>query len=509
MPLDTDKDIVLVNPNTGGSYRNAGMQNEYPGLGYLSSSLRAVGYPPQLVDSRLLNLSVDSTIGEVTRELRKIVGIAMFTETAVPWVRQLTQAIKEESPKTHVVLGGYYPTLQTERALKLVPDADSIVRGEGEQTLVELAQRIQAGEQWRETPGLAYRHDDTETTIFTPNRNLVKDLDTLPFPDRYAQANQIDELLIEGSRGCFNRCVFCALHPFISPPDGSTAWRGRSPEHIVEEMKQLRKSHPSVKRFRFIDPCFFGSNKMMERNMRLAKMIEENVPDVELVVEGRVVDIQERARTLLQSLKRAGLKEIYVGLEAGSEKILRIMRKGFREEQALNGLRILEEERLFYEFGFMMFTPWTEEANVDENIAFLKQIGFLDLHLLFRQMDVIPATPAMENSGELTPKGNSGYYTYENAHGIEDLKQFAKVLESTQKGFFEDMFEIYNKIRMAYEGGNREIIEISKELNNIITDVFEYCRARVKLGEDFAEVATNCVGKFGPQVRIIYDKLNI
>ncbi len=507
MSPEKSNDIVLINPNTGGSYRNAGMKNEYPGLGYLSSALKASGFPLQLIDSRLLDLSIEETITEVTKCFRKMVGIAMFTETAVPWVNQLTETIKEKNPDTHIVLGGYYPTLQTERALALVPGADSIVRGEGEQTLVELAQRIDAEEEWTETKGIAYRDNDSNNVVFTQNRDLVKDLDTLPFPDRYAKEDQIDELLLEGSRGCFNRCTFCALDPFIESSDASTAWRGRSPEHIVKEMMMLRESHPSINRFRFIDPCFFGSNKMMGRNEKLASLIKEHMSNVELVLEGRVVDIQKKSQPLLKSLKKSGLKEIYVGLEAGSEKILKTMRKGFRSTQALDGLRILEEEGIFYEFGFMMFTPWTEESDIDENIAFLKQIEFLDLHLLFRQMDIIPATPAMQNSGELTPKGNSGYYTYKNIPDVENFKQFSKVFEETQKDFFEDMFELYNQIRLSYESGNIDVIDISKDLNKIIIGIFEYCRTHVKLGEGFTEVAANCVKEFDSKLNIIRNKL--
>jgi len=503
---EVNTDFVLVNPNTGGSYRNANMQNEYPGLGYLSASLRSVGLPPQIIDSRLSNLSAESTIVEVMKISRKLVGIAMFTENAVPWVRRLTAAVKEESPGTHVVLGGYYPTLQTERALDMVTDADSVVRGEGELTLMELAQRINEGEEWRTTSGIAFRGQDNSVR-YTEAREPVRNLDSLPYPDRYADEDQINEILMEGSRGCFNRCVFCALRPFIAPPDSSTAWRGRSPEHIVGEMRILLKEYPSVKRFRFIDPCFFGSGAMTGRNMELARLIREKVTGAELVVEGRVVDIRESTRPLLKELKRAGLKEMYVGLEAGSEKILKKMKKGFRREQALESLRILEKEGIFYEFGFMMFTPWTTEADMDDNISFLQQTGFLDLHLLFRQMDVIPSTDAMKKSGKLIPKGGSGYFTYENVPPVEDLKNFAKIFESSQRRFFEDMFGIYDRIRIAYEAGNEGIIGISKEFNDLIIGIFTYCRDNLNKCNGHEALAADCVRKYGPLVKNIDEKL--
>lgn len=494
-----EREIVLVNPNHGGSYRSAKMHNEYLGLGSLAAYLETQDLTSEIIDARLFKLTSSQTAVESLRFHPKVIGISMFVQTASEWVNQFTRIVKTEDPHVQIVLGGYYPTLQTDKALDIVPEADAVIRSEGEYTLADLALRILSSQSWNETPGIASRRSDGVIQNAMP-RSLIKNIDALPFPRRYAQEDAIDEVLVEGSRGCFNRCVYCAIEPALDNPPPSLAWRGHSPEYIVAQMQQLRKVYPHVNIFRFIDPEFFGSPGMMHRNLQLAELIKENIPGIQLIVEGRIVDLQERSRPLIKALKDAGLVEVYIGLESGNNEILKHMHKGMTSEQALRATKLLEEEGIFYEFGFMMITPWSTENTVKESVDFLKQISFLELHSLFTQMDVIPGTPAMVESGPIFPRGQSGYYTYENEPFVENLKQLGKIFEASQKPFLEMMWYLYQDIRLRFEAGDKDVLKIEKMLNKLVIDIFDHCYKGIKTELSHQEIVNSCVEIYASRV---------
>src|SRR5262249_60883361 len=91
-------------------------------------------------------------------------------------------------PRTHALhchftMGGHFPSLSYEQTLELVPELDSVVRFEGESTLLELVDAVVSGKEWREIHGLAYRDDERGVVLAKP-RALLEDLDQLPYPDR-------------------------------------------------------------------------------------------------------------------------------------------------------------------------------------------------------------------------------------------------------------------------------------------------------------------------------------
>lgn len=494
-----EREIVLVNPNHGGTYRSAKMHNEYLGLGSLASYLETQDRTSEIIDARLFKLTSSQAAVESLRFHPKVIGISMFAQPAAEWVNQFSQVVRTEDPSVQIVLGGYYPTLQTNKAMEIVPEADAIVRSEGEHTLADLALRILTGRSWDNVPGIVYRGHSGGIIQTNISRPLIKDIDKLPFPRRYAQESNIDEVLIEGSRGCFNRCVYCAIEPALDNPPQPLAWRSHSPEYIVAQMQELRKIYPQVNTFRFIDPEFFGSPGMMKRNLQIAELIKRNVPGVQLIVEGRIIDLQERSRPLIKALKAAGLVEVYIGLESGNEEILKRMHKGMSKEQALRATKLLEEEGIFYEFGFMMITPWSTEETVNGSVNLLRQISFLELHSLFTQMDVIPGTPAMVESGLIYPRGQSGYYTYDNEPFVEALKQLGKTFETSQKPFLETTWYLYQDIRLRFEAGDRDVLKIEKMLNQLVLEIFDHCYKGIKTGLSPQEIVDSCVEIYSPQ----------
>lgn len=185
------------------------------------------------------------------------------------------------------------------------------------------------------------------------------------------------------------------------------------------------------------------------------------------------------------------------------------MRKEFRVEQALESLRILEEEGVFYEFGFMMFSPWTQESDIDANVRFLRRVHFLPMHLMFRQMDVIPSTPSAKQVKGLVPKGTTGYFTYENVPTVQKLKAFARFFEASRKDFFEESHKLYEGVRAEYESGNVAVIGVSRILSDMAIEAFEFCRNALQSSDDFSEVANRCTDIFLPKMLAVRNDIPV
>src|SRR2546430_15914700 len=111
--------------------------------------------------------------------------------------------LRQNGVKCHFTVGGHFPSLSYERALELMPEANSVVRCEGEATLLEMANVIGAGLEWRDIQGIAYRQDGQVKA--TPMRPLASILDDLPYPVReYSGLSVLGRNImpILASRGC-------------------------------------------------------------------------------------------------------------------------------------------------------------------------------------------------------------------------------------------------------------------------------------------------------------------
>lgn len=126
-------------------------------------------------------------------------------------------------------MGGHFPSLSHREALAFIPELDSVVRFEGEETFLELADLIGQGRDWREIQGIAYRQQGAIQT--NPLRPLIEDLDKLPYPDRSFDPGMVLGhyiFPILASRGCARTCSFCSIHMFYRSAPGKVV-RTRNP----------------------------------------------------------------------------------------------------------------------------------------------------------------------------------------------------------------------------------------------------------------------------------------
>jgi anaerobic magnesium-protoporphyrin IX monomethyl ester cyclase len=314
--------ITLVNPPAP-----SGSTGHLPfallGLGYLAAVLEKKVYEVDVIDCQVLKLSFDDFRIELSKRKPNVVGFTCTTLTYKPALK-LVEMAKELFPDCLTLIGGPHVTFWDENALKECPELDVVVRREGEYTMLELVQKIEAGKSFRDVLGITYRKGGK--IVRNPDRPYIEDLDSLPFPARHLWPTERlreyeDILYLAASRGCVFWCEFCAtvrMH--------GRKFRMRSPKNIVDELEYLHKTF-GVTNFTFCDDAFTVEPERIEELCRL--ILERN-----LKIKwncGTRVDMLTKG--LLIKMRAAGCVSVWSGVESGSQKVLDSMHKGITTEQ--------------------------------------------------------------------------------------------------------------------------------------------------------------------------------
>jgi radical SAM superfamily enzyme YgiQ (UPF0313 family) len=340
------------------------------GMGYLAAVLQQHGYRAEMIDIRD---GGESIAARLLKHPPLVVGFSLIFQFFLPQFRRVAQHLRSVGVTAHFTIGGHYPSLCHDELLINFPEIDSVVRYEGEETLIELADRLKAGEDWRGITGIAFARDGE--VVATPARALVHDLDDLPFPLRPYGAERIagfPTLPVLASRGCIRRCSFCSIHTFYRTAPGKVV-RVRRPEKVIEEALQLHREH-GVRVFLFQDDDFpLWGNK----GRRWAEELMAGFHASGLAKK-TIWKISCRAEyvepELFGRMRDAGMFLVYMGIESGVEEGLKILFKQMTVQQNLDAVATLKRLGLMFLYGFMLFDPSSTFASIRQNIGFLRQI---------------------------------------------------------------------------------------------------------------------------------------
>jgi anaerobic magnesium-protoporphyrin IX monomethyl ester cyclase len=358
---DTSRPVMLI-----GFQEQANL-----GLGYLAATLRSNGYSVTVFDfeqERERILAAAKALNPV------LIGFSLIFQFYVDRFGSLIRYLRDNGVECHFTMGGHFPSLSYSHTLELLPELDSVVRFEGEETLLEMADRLSTGGDWHDIRGLAYRKDG-EVMVTAP-RPLVHDLDSLPYPERDAGRGTTilgrRAIPLLASRGCIRTCSFCSIHVFYRQATGKVV-RTRKPAKVVEEIRLLHE-RDGITIFLFQDDDFPVFGVVWQRWARefVAELHRNGLP-------GRVIwKINCRADAvdpaLFAEMRDAGLFMVYMGLESGSEEGLQTLHKQITVEQNLRAVATLKELGIMFEFGFMLFDPSTTFESVERNLEFLRTI---------------------------------------------------------------------------------------------------------------------------------------
>jgi radical SAM superfamily enzyme YgiQ (UPF0313 family) len=294
------------------------------GIAYLSSILTQ-----NKIEVGILDLVLGYSIRQVFQYINEfepdLIGITSYSYG----YQKTYQLIKEIKSKTNIkiVIGGPHASCLKTQILKDT-QADFVIKGEGEKTIIELCNALKLKEEdFSIIKGLIWRKKDGEI-IENEDMQWIEDLDNLPFPDyesfELTKYTSFQErfLYIITSRGCPYRCIFCTIGLCMGHK-----FRPRSPENVVAELEYWYKK--GWRRFEFSDDCFsFDINR--------AKQICELICKRGLKIHyqlGNGLRVDKVDKGLLKKMKESGCYFISYGLESGNSQILRKIKKGITVHQ--------------------------------------------------------------------------------------------------------------------------------------------------------------------------------
>ncbi len=324
----TNKRILLIDP--------AGvLMGLNIGLGYIAGALSQKGFKTKVLD--LNNYRV-----EKPKELLRYVVTEFFPDLIGFSVQSLTYKLSIELAKflstfsnIPIVFGGVHTSVDIEKILKYHECVDFLVIGEGEITLCELAKKLNSNtiEEISSINGLVYRAENG-TIIINPPRNLIRDLDEIPFPkyDLFG-IKQITHYTLLTSRGCPYTCSFCLASKLLN-----RTWRPQKPIHLIEEIKQAKKQY-NIRSFNIMDDNFTLKPERVWEFCELYLKENLDIPwECSNGIRGDKMNFE-----LLKKKKEAGCFSVSLGLESFDQEVFSRIKKKETIEDIVHAVKILKE----------------------------------------------------------------------------------------------------------------------------------------------------------------------
>jgi radical SAM superfamily enzyme YgiQ (UPF0313 family) len=368
-----------------------------------------------------------------------------------------------------VALGGAHSTFLPEESLAY---ADYVVRGEGEETLVELVENLEAGRPLDTIKGLSFKNSNGET-VHNPARELINNLNDAPIPNfslvhKWAEKAKVTP--VATSRGCPFACKFCSVIPMFG-----RKYRFKSIERILEEIKAIAAQKDHVF---FIDDNF-AANKKRTKTLLMA-MIDNNIK-IEWSAQVRT-DVA-RDPELLDLMGRAGCFAVYIGFESINPKTLSLYNKSQGLEDIENAIRAVKKRSINIHGMFVLGSDTDDIETIRNTAKFAKKLDIDSIQ--FMVLTPLPGTPVFEelkSSGRLI---HTDWSKYDAHHAVfeptlmtafelhvETLKAMAKfyswpaiIRNLWQFDFFYAVVGLYGKrsVKKALSGARKYLDDV-KEL---------------------------------------------
>ncbi len=341
------------------------------GPAYLAAVLEREGIPVRLVDLFLERLAPDRVDRLIAQEQPDIVGVSTLT-TDYPSALTICRRVKRTAPETTTVLGGPHISALPRVPLRR-PSVDSVIMGEGELTMLELA----SGMDPSTISGLGYRGSDG-SAMLNPPRAPIEPLDSLPYPAwhhtplaRYPLTRhggfvkRAPVVPVITSRGCPYRCTYCA-----SNATWGRSFRARRADAVVDELAFMRDTYGAR------EAHIEDDNLTLDRRraMRMCELMIERDLDMPWVCPNGVrADTLDRE--LLDSMHRAGCHALSFGIESGNQHILDRCNKSTPLETTARVVATAHSVGITTTGFFILGLPGETPQTVARTIRFAKRLA--------------------------------------------------------------------------------------------------------------------------------------
>ncbi|HEY5998334.1 MAG TPA: radical SAM protein [bacterium] len=393
---------------------------------YVASRLREAGHEVRFLNGAFRGR--EQILAELAAFAPRLVGLY---STAFGWPKAVAAAadVRGILPGACIVAGGPFPSWAGARCLQEAPALDAVAIGEAEETMVELALRLEERRDLEGVAGLAFRRGGQ--IVENAPRPLALDLDRFPFPARDllgdlrayvpppATYRRAPVAVMITSRGCNRRCIFCFQM------DRERRIRYRGVDNVIAEIRQLVAE--GYREIKFLDDTLAADRS---RALEIARRIRAERLDIAWFASACVHQVDEE---LLREFRRAGCWAILFGAESGVQKNLDALRKGIRLEQTRRAVRAAKAAGLRVHTPFIFGIPGETYAEGLETIRFACE---LDPDLAsFHALTPFPGSELWERRHELgTVADDLSTFTYQGAafvprtmsrEQIQELRQLA------------------------------------------------------------------------------------
>jgi radical SAM superfamily enzyme YgiQ (UPF0313 family) len=341
----------------------------YPPLGilYVGTYLKKnSNHDVYIVDTESERLNYSDIEEKIKLIKPDILGITAFTNT-LKNVLDVLKIAKRVHPGCITVLGGPHVPLFPDETLEF-KEVDYAICGDGEYSFKKLVDVLGEkspadieDEELKKIEGIVFETSDG--TIYKNGYARVKDIDSLPFPDRTFLRKELYFCIlgkkrlmttIMSSRGCPFQCTFC------NTPD--KLYRYRNPENVVDEMEYIASM--GMEEIFFFDDLF---NITAERAIAVCDEIIKRKLNVKWAFRGRVTGINEE---LAKKLKQAGCERIQFGIEKATDESLTKVKKASTVKDIINAVNLTKKYGMMCVGNFLLFTPGEGEKEAEEIINF-------------------------------------------------------------------------------------------------------------------------------------------
>ena len=457
------KKILLINPSsTDWIYRNtnvksATLSSPPLSLPLIAAPLLKEGYDVKIID---LDLSDQNLKDQIQKFNPDYVGITGSTPLFYEIIR-ISKIVKEIDQSIKIIVGGVHATIVPYDFLNsnLV---DIVAYGEADFTLLEILK----SKKLEDVKGIYFKKD--KKIIKTPPRELIKNLDILPFPSwelidvkkyksSYLSSKKNPVGPMETSRGCVFGCVYCNKDIF------GRMFRSKTYKRVVDEFEYTLNQG-----FKEIHICDDGFSTDMERAKKICDEIIKRKLDFSWSLFNgiRVDKIDDE---LAEKLKKAGCYQIAFGIESGNQDILNKIQKGVTLEQVRQAIKISKKAGL-ETFGFFMFgLPGETEKTMQDTINFAKE---LDMDL--SKFDITIPYPGtklyndLEKEGKILSKNWSDYIVHQDnkelfKHSNLSFATIHKYYKKSFRSYYLRPSYIYKRFFKSFKKG-----ELTKDIKSLL-----------------------------------------
>lgn len=361
MPLKYKK-ILFIRANPSAAW--VGAVSPPVGIAYLIAALEkhacqcttidtALGYSPVKIYSRIRSFRPD------------VIGISMLTYKYRE-VYKLADEIKKHFPDIPIIVGGAHVSTLRQKVLESCLSFDYGFVREAEESVVEFCQGMSPDR----IKGIIYRENGN--VVFTGERNYIENIDSIDWPKHYAiDLNEYlsKEILILSSRGCPFSCIFCPVSLAIGKQ-----LRVRSASNVVDEIEYWFKK--GYRRFSILDDNF---TFYKERTLAICDEIKKRGLKNIILRCGNGIRADKVDREILEKMKEAGFTYVSYGVESGSERVLKILKKGETIEQIENAIKTSTELGFDVTLFFVIGAPYETPEDIEESVRISMKYPVVDV----------------------------------------------------------------------------------------------------------------------------------